>query len=446
MKPGERQVAPDLHGIRRDHVARYQWAAKQIGGGKTVADFACGIGYGTRLIAEAGNRVTGHDIDREAIGYARKHYLHSLVMFKWADGAKPPRISAEVAVCFETIEHIRDPRPLLKALRKGARTLLASVPNETEFPWAGHAYHFRHYTQEQFQALLAECGWQVVQWWGQKGPESEVEKDMKGRTLIAVAKRAKAKAKRAPEPPPARRSKVPEHVAILGLGPSVTGYLELTKRMGGRKQFADETWCINALGDVFACDRIFHMDDVRIQEIRAKANPESNIAAMLKWLKTHPGPIITSRAHPGYPGLVEFPLEDVLNDANGFAYFNSTAAYAVAYAIWLGVKRLSIFGNDFTYENSHHAEKGRACVEFWIGFAQARGIKVSVPHVSSLLDACVKPAERVYGYDTLNLHLQRTSDGRTIVSKTARTELPTAEEIEARYDHTRHVNPILDKG
>ena len=71
------------------------------------------------------------------------------------------------------------------------------------------------------------------------------------------------------------------HIAILGLGPSVRQYMELTKRAGGRSAFCTETWGINALGDVFACDRIFHMDDVRIQEIRAAAKPDSNIARML---------------------------------------------------------------------------------------------------------------------------------------------------------------------
>jgi hypothetical protein len=31
MKPGERQVAPTIDGIRRDHVARYEFAARSIG-------------------------------------------------------------------------------------------------------------------------------------------------------------------------------------------------------------------------------------------------------------------------------------------------------------------------------------------------------------------------------------------------------------------------------
>jgi hypothetical protein len=86
---------------------------------------------------------------------------------------------------------------------------------------------------------------------------------------------------------------------------------------------------------VFACDRVFHMDDVRIQQVRADAVPDSNIAVMLDWMKAHPGPIYTSRPHPDYPGLVRFPLQDVLNDL-GTAYFNGTAAYA---APWPSTRR-----------------------------------------------------------------------------------------------------------
>lgn len=226
------------------------------------------------------------------------------------------------------------------------------------------------------------------------------------------------------------------------MGPSVSQYLELTKRAGGRKKFCDETWTINALGSVFDCDRIFHMDDVRIQEIRAAARPDSNIAGMLEWMRTHPGPIYTSRAHPDYPGLVEFPLEDVINDL-GFDYFNSTAAYAVALAVAIGVKKLTLFGMDFTYPNAHHAEKGRACVEFYLGIGAARGTKISVPRVSSLMDACSLRADRLYGYDTVDVELKAEGDHMHVHMKERTTPLPTADEIERRYNHEQHPNALM---
>lgn len=228
------------------------------------------------------------------------------------------------------------------------------------------------------------------------------------------------------------------HVAILGMGPSLDQYVSVTRRAGGRRRYCDETWGINALGDVIACDRIFHMDDVRIQEIRARARPESNIAGMLAWMKTHPGPIVTSLAHPDYPGLEEFPLEAVLNKYPQ-GYFNSTAAYAVAYALQAGVTKLSIFGCDYTYPNAHDAERGRACMEFWLGLAAAQGVQLAVPRTTSLLDALHPQAERFYGYDCVALDITR-EDGQIRVGFANRETLPSADEIEARYDHSKHPN------
>jgi hypothetical protein len=334
---------------------------------------------------------------------------------------------------------------MLRALRQSARLLLASVPNQDVMPYAGQAFHYRHYTLRQFEALLRECGWQASLVLGQAGRESEVEPDISGRTIVVFAEHApivaETPAERRPEPALGEKPR-PRHVAIVGLGPSAAQYLHICRGLGGRHRYCDETWTINALGDVFACDRVFHMDDVRIQEIRAAAAPESNIAAMLAWMRTHPGPIITSRSHSDYPGLVEFPLAEVV-DACPNGYFNSTAAYAIAYAIWLRVEKISVFGFDFTYPDAHHAEKGRACVEFWLGVASERGIQIAVPKTTSLLDACQSQADRFYGYDTLELDIKRV-DGRVAVTFTAREQLPSADEIEARYDHSVHPNPLVE--
>jgi SAM-dependent methyltransferase len=456
MAPGERQVAPTLDGIRADHVNRYKWAAKRLRElrAEHVIDLACGVGYGTQILAEAGCYVWGHDRDQRAIEYARQHYAHERALFAVADAADKISGIRDAVVCFETIEHLEDPRPMLRALHgSGASYLLASVPNETVFPYRNYAFHFRHYRKREFESLLRECGWRVTEWHGQEGDQSEVEPNVNGRTIIAVAERTQIPTE--PESDLAAIKAVyregakwttadtlaGKHIAIVGLGPSATEYLRITRGHGGRHKFCDETWTINALGDVFACDRVFHMDDVRIQEIRAKALPDSNIAAMLSWMKTHPGPIITSRAHPDYPGLVEFPFEDVVNDCP-FGYFNGTAAYAVAYAIYRKVGKISLFGCDFTYPNAHDAEKGRACVEFWLGFAAERGIKLSVPKTTSLLDACHTQAERFYGFDTRDIVIKRVGE-RIKIEFTERTELPSAEELEARYDHEVHPSPLM---
>jgi hypothetical protein len=235
-------------------------------------------------------------------------------------------------------------------------------------------------------------------------------------------------------------NKGPGHVVILGLGPSAEQYIDLTKRLGGRRAFADQVWAINGLGDIVQCDLVFHMDDIRVQMLRADAKPRSNIAVMVDWLRTTKTPVITSRAHPDFPAMVEFPLQDVINGL-GYAYFNGTAAYAVAYAIHLGATKISFFGCDFTYPNAHHAEKGRACVEFWIGVAAARGIELGFADSTSLMDTIDEPSNPtelgVYGYDFDHVRVE-TVDGLAKIRFEPRDTPPTADAVEAAYDHTKH--------
>lgn len=462
LHSGERQVAPTIDGIRRDHVARYQWAANYLGPVSRVLDIACGVGYGSAILAEAGHIVVGADRSREAIDYAREHYASSGVTYllttaELFDPSSNPAIkSYDAIISFETIEHLKNPRPILKRWRDLAPTLIASVPNEAVFPFRGQLHHHRHYRPHEFKELLEGAGFEVDSWYGQTGTESDVEPECFGRTIIAVAKRKGEGVEWQPEQlpnavpvseivcgeascQPAPRS-VPEHVSIVGLGPSDSAYLDTVKRLGGRKAYCDETWAINAHGQVLDCDLIFHMDDVRVQEIRTKERPDCNIAKMLEWLRTTKTPVMTSRPHPDYPALVAYPLEDVINKV-GYDYFNSTAAYAVAYAIAIGVKKMSLWGFDFTYPRNEDAERGRGCVEYWIGVAMARGIKIAVPKISTLLDAYVPQRERFYGYDAVDVKLIEQPDQSVKIEFTERDTLPTAAEIESRYDHSRPTTP-----
>ena len=424
---GERQVSKTIDGVRRDHVARYEWSSTLLNG--RVLDLGCGIGYGSKVLSEANLEVVSYDISHDAIKWAQTYFGSDKITYKTADLRHEHNFEkADAAVCFEMIEHLEDPRPLLRGLTTKVKRLLVSVPNEEVFPYRNYAYHHRHYTRQQFEDLLNECGWSVCSWYGQEGAESEVEEEINGRTLIAVC-----------EP-----RRVPKSVAIVGLGPSCSQYLDLVKRLGSRQKLADEVWAINALGDVLCCDMIFHMDDVRIQEIRAKELPESNIAAMVEWLKTTKVPVMTSRLHPDYPSLVEFPLEDVINELT-YDYFNNTSTYALAYAIYLGVEKITIFGCDFTYPNAHDAEKGRGCLEFWLGYAAAKGIKIGLPQTTTLMDACYDRQSRLYGYDTRKVIFSDKVGGGLTVSFEELDELPTAEEIEDRYDHSKHPNVLMEK-
>lgn len=425
-----------------------------------MLDIACGVGYGAKILADAGHTVVAGDIDEEALAYARLHFGHTNVAFIRAD------ISAfterdvvgkgffDAATCFETIEHVADPRPFLKALAfpSGPRRLFASVPNDVVFPFTGQLFHHRHYTAPQLADLLLECGWHVVGWYGQEGPISEVSLGCHGRTIVVEAVTDPRFIADIPEhwklpepvpgrlPAPAQNPNANRRVAIVGLGPTIDAWTLAARVAGGRHAVADEVWAINAAGAVIQCDRIYHMDETVIQQIRAAARPQSNIANMLAWLKTHPGPIYTSIKHPGFPGFVEFPLEDVINNL-GYKYFNSTAAYAVAHAIHEGFGTIQCWGLDFSYGRSTLAEQGRGGVEFWLGFAARAGINIVLPERTTLMDSIT--GAKLYGYESVDVNIEQQPDGRARVRFSPVERLPTAEEIEARYDHSRHPNEIV---
>lgn len=189
MSARERLYAKTLDEVRADHRQRYEWVAKQIGG-KFVIDAACGCGYGSAILADAGNRVLGIDNSAEAIEFAQAAWSRDRLEFRQADLMYAELPCAEAAVSFETIEHLKRPKLFLRelSLRRIPR-LFVSVPNEEDFPHAstGNRFHHRHYTARQLEKRLRECGWEVVDWYGQADKQAPVTDGAKGRTIIAAA-------------------------------------------------------------------------------------------------------------------------------------------------------------------------------------------------------------------------------------------------------------------
>lgn len=187
----ERQLATSLCGIRNDHLARYLWAAERLGDRGRVIDAACGCGYGSSILADRGFSVTAFDIAPDAIEYARSHWDRPGIDWRICDLSSPEFAASDAVVSFETIEHLADPRQFLAAARTSAPRLIASVPNQDVIPFVRKRFpfHHRHYTTDEFAALLGECGWAVTEWFGQKDKFSDVHQRLNGRTIVVDAAR-----------------------------------------------------------------------------------------------------------------------------------------------------------------------------------------------------------------------------------------------------------------
>lgn len=186
---------------------------------------------------------------------------------------------------------------------------------------------------------------------------------------------------------------VPKSVAIVAMGPSHAEYISVCIAQSSRWKVAEETWAINAMAGVIQHDRAFIMD--RLSYFREASKKSPALDGYRDWLHLHQGPIYTSELDPNFPGAVLYPLQDVVDNLR-FSYFNSTVAYTLAYAIYIDVKEVQLYGCDFLQNDTNDGRKGRACVEYWIATAIARGIRVVIANSSTLCDQNLK--RPLYGY------------------------------------------------
>ncbi len=151
--------------IMQDHRERYSFAA-DFCHGERVLDIACGVGFGSRLLCDAGaSEVIGVDISINAIRYAQQHFHRSMITYEKADIVDYSSASVfGVVVCFETIEHISDYRTALRNLNSllvPGGVLLISSPNRAvtspDAASLSDAPKNRHHVQEfEIEELASE--------------------------------------------------------------------------------------------------------------------------------------------------------------------------------------------------------------------------------------------------------------------------------------------------
>lgn len=231
-----------------------------------------------------------------------------------------------------------------------------------------------------------------------------------------------------------------KEVAIVALGGSFADYV--MSRINS-KSF-DEVWGINSVGAVFHVDRTFMMDPASRFLDDVKAGSQTGIGCEFLLETPNKGPIYSCCLDERVPEIVEYPLEEVISDLT-FSYFNNTVAYAVAFAIHKKVKKIHLYGVDFSYrQNLHFAEAGRGCVEFWCAVALSKGIQIQVAPRSPFLDTDVPEDEKLYGYHRLDDPLvQRVVNGSLVVAKKSKIDATVVEEGLSPPEPMEFTDPVL---
>jgi hypothetical protein len=121
------------------------------------------------------------------------------------------------------------------------------------------------------------------------------------------------------------------------------------------------------------------------------------------WIKNCGIPVFMSNPPANFPTSVRYPVERLIQK-HGIDYFTSTVSFMLGWAIDCIDRKVAdtkdnysdytigVFGIDLIVGTEYDVQK--ACVEYWLGVAEGRGIQVALPPQSALL----KQAYR-YGYE-----------------------------------------------
>ncbi len=167
---------PECSGeIWYEHWHRYA-LARQLSQHCTVLDVACGEGYGAAMVAETAFKVVGVDLSADVIQHAKNNYgHHANLQFITASCECLPFSDAsfDLAISFETIEHIEQQKEFISELTRVLRpdgVLILSSPNKRLYSDA-HDYHNEFHVRELYRNELEELlhvTFPHIFWLGQK--------------------------------------------------------------------------------------------------------------------------------------------------------------------------------------------------------------------------------------------------------------------------------------
>lgn len=125
-----------------------------------------------------------------------------------------------------------------------------------------------------------------------------------------------------------------------------------------------------------------------------------------QWGERRGVPLYMDRAYAEYPDSRPFPKAELDQMGPHGGYHASSLDWLLAYAAWCGFQRIAFFGLHLYGAPLLNGEplSGRACFEYWAGYAEARGAVVEVEqdrvpvHLFKTVHAAIRIGDEPYGF------------------------------------------------
>lgn len=156
-----------MDGRVRFHRFRYHLAAGFITKKDDVLDLGSGTGYGSEILAQHARSVSSYEKEKSNIDYALKHHKNKKINYYEEDLEKMEIPFADIAVAFESLEHLYLPHLFVKELKKKIQKyIIVSVPLDQQLinvngdiQEVGDATHHSAFTYAEFIQIFIDKTW-----------------------------------------------------------------------------------------------------------------------------------------------------------------------------------------------------------------------------------------------------------------------------------------------
>jgi len=160
--------------------------------------------------------------------------------------------------------------------------------------------------------------------------------------------------------------------------------------------FADPSWQVWVLNDTPQRNEVPRWD-VLFEIHRHDQKQIAEMPEHYQWLQKGGSgkPVFMREHYPEYPDSIAFPLDEMLSQFRD--YYTCTCSYEMALAIAMRPDEIGIWGVNMAIDSEYGSQ--RPSCEYWIGLAEGRGIKVTLPVQTDLVKALYR-----YGLDDIDMN------------------------------------------